>query len=66
MPNIKKKGRESNDAEENIQKTLSIPSLPQYSLYNRNEEAVYENNPTDKMSRQPHQSIKRSENTASR
>ena len=66
MSNIKKKGRESNDAEEKIKKTLSIPSLPQYPLYNRNEEALYENNPTDKMSRQPHQSIKRSENTASR
>ena len=65
MSNIKKKGRKPRETEVNIQKSLSIAYLPQSSLYNRNE-TVYENDSTDKMLRQPHQSLKRSEYTALR
>ena len=60
-----KKGKKTSEAEVNIQKSHSMASLPQSSLYNRNE-TVYENVSTDEMLRQPHQSLKRSENTALR
>ena len=68
MSNIKKKGRKPRETEVNIQKSLSIAYLPQSSLYNRNENAEYENEhePIDEMLRQPHQSVQRSENTALR
>ena len=61
--NIKKKGRKSR---EDIQKSLSIASLPQTSLHNRNENAEYNNEPTGEILRKLHQSVKRSENTALR
>ena len=51
MPIIKKNGRQSSDAEVNIQKSLSIASFPQLSLCNRNEKLVYENE--NEMLRQP-------------
>ena len=59
------KGKKTSEAEVNIQKSHSVASLPQSSLYNRNE-TVYENVSTDEMLRQPHQSLKRSEYTALR
>ena len=65
MSNIKKKGRKPRETEVNIQKSLSIASLPQSSLYNRNE-PVYEHASTDEMLRQLHQSLRRSENAALR
>ena len=61
----RKKGKRTSEAEVNIQKSHSIASLPQSTLYNRNE-PVYKNASTDEMLRQPHQNLKRSENTALR
>ena len=66
MSNKKKKGRESDVDQVNIQKSLSIASLPQSSLYNRSEKAVCTNYPTDEILRWPHQGVQRSDNTASR
>ena len=63
IPIKKEKGIKSREAEGNIQKAISSASLPQYSLYNRNEKAVYENDHTDEMLRRPHPSVQRSENT---
>ena len=60
-----KKGKKISEAEVNIQKSRSMASLPQSTLYIRNE-PVYENASEDEMLRQPHQSLKRSENTALR
>ena len=61
-----KKGKKTSEAEVNIQKSRSMASLPQLSLYNRNEKPVHENASTKEMLIQPHQSLKRSENTALR
>ena len=60
-----KKGKKISEAEVNIQKSHSMASLPQSTLYIRNE-PVYKNASEDEMLRQPHQSLKRSENTALR
>ena len=61
----KKKGKKTREGEVNIQQSNSMPALPQWSLYNRNE-PVYENASNDEMLRQLHHSLKRSENAALR
>ena len=63
MPNMKKKGRKSSEAEVNVQKSLSIASLPQLSLCMKNGKVVYENGPS---AVNQHQSLKGSENAALR
>ena len=61
----KKKGKKTREAEVNIQKSHSMASIQQSSLYNKNE-PLYENPSTDEMLRQLHQSLKRSENATLR
>ena len=61
-----KKGKKTSEARVNIQKSRSMASLPQVSLYNRNEETIHENASTKEMLIQPHQSLNGSENTALR
>ena len=61
MPNINKTGRGSSEAEVNIQKSISIASLPQVSLWMKKRKVVCE-----EISRQQHQSLNKSENVALR
>ena len=59
MPNINKTGRGSSEAEVNIQKSLSIASLPQVSHCMKKGKVLCE-----EISRQQYQSLKKSENAA--